>query len=254
MPMSEAQIDRWLERGSKFFKTVTRNPVVRAELLDRGLSDEELAQGWALYSGLHGFNAEGKSRAATSATASGRALAALDAWDAPAYKTTKAVLDAHYLAVSTYLFEKLEARVGPSAVVGVELFLDRIAALREGKADGIEPAVGRAAVDLLATRKLIDREREAELRGFIAQVRQGARSQEVVPATPADPRRDESAERFARWLHEWREIARVAVVRRDYRISLGLAQRRSSGRDGDEDIEIEDEDTEGEGEEGGGKE
>ena len=48
--LTEQVIDRWLERGTKFFKTVSRNPVVRSALLARGLSDEELAIGWKLYS------------------------------------------------------------------------------------------------------------------------------------------------------------------------------------------------------------
>lgn len=55
MEISEAIIDRWLERGSKFFKTTARNPVVRDALRARGLSDEELTRGWQLYTELHGF-------------------------------------------------------------------------------------------------------------------------------------------------------------------------------------------------------
>lgn len=30
---SEDEIDRWLERGGRFFKAVARNPVVRGELI-----------------------------------------------------------------------------------------------------------------------------------------------------------------------------------------------------------------------------
>ena len=49
MVIGEDEIDRWLERGGKFFKTVARNPVVRAALHARGLSDDELHAGWKLY-------------------------------------------------------------------------------------------------------------------------------------------------------------------------------------------------------------
>jgi hypothetical protein len=48
-----------------------------------------------------------------------------------------------------------------------------------------------------------------------------------------DPRRRTVAEAYVDWLHEWREVARVAVNRRDYRIALGLAQRRTNGDDTD---------------------
>jgi hypothetical protein len=57
-----------------------------------------------------------------------------------------------------------------------------------------------------------------------------------VAAAEKDPRKVEVAQAFIRWLHEWREIARIAIARRDYRISLGLAQRRRVGAaDGEAD-------------------
>ena len=62
MELGEDDIDRWLERGGKFFKTVARNPVVRAALLARGLSDDELLAGWRLYTDLHGFGSEAAAR------------------------------------------------------------------------------------------------------------------------------------------------------------------------------------------------
>lgn len=30
------------------------------------------------------------------------------------------------------------------------------------------------------------------------------------------------------WIDEWREVARIALARRDYRIQIGLAQRRQA--------------------------
>ncbi len=45
MEINEAQIDRWLERGGKFFKSVARNPVIRGTMLARGLTDDELKHG-----------------------------------------------------------------------------------------------------------------------------------------------------------------------------------------------------------------
>jgi hypothetical protein len=228
MEITEVQIDRWLERGTKFFKTVARNPVVRGALLSRGLTDEELVQGWQYYSELHGFGAKSEARAATKLTAAAQAINEVDAWDAPTYAAARAVLDARYPDVARFLFENLEATVGVAAVVGVERFLDRIAALREGKAPDIDPDRQRAAVTLLGTRKIIDDSREAELRRLIGTARLGARPDEVIDAPEMDPRRMSVAEAYVNWLHEWREVARVAINRRDYRIALGLAQRRQA--------------------------
>jgi len=233
MGITETQIDRWLERGGKFFKTVARNPVVRGALLARGLTDEELATGWKLYADVHGFGARSEARAAIRETAAAQAINEIDAWDAPAFAAAHAVLDARYPEAAAFLFENLEADVGIAAIAGVERFLDRIDALRDGKAQAIKADTGPAAAALLATRRIVDDKRASELRALIATARLGARPEEVVPAPEQDPRRREVEESFIAWLNEWREVARVAVGRRDYRISLGLAQRRLSD-DGDE--------------------
>lgn len=229
MDINESEIDRWLERGGKFFKTVASNPVVRAALLSRGLSDEELEQGWKLFSELNGFSGATAARPATAQTAAAQALNELDAWDAPAFGAARAVLEARFPAVANFLFNNLDANDGIAAVAGVERFLERIAALRAGKADGVPAEAAGAAVDLLATRKILDGPREAELRTLIETVRRGARPEEVVPAPEIDPRRVEVAHAYITWIHEWREVARVAIARRDYRISLGIAQRRRNG-------------------------
>lgn len=81
MELDDDEIDLWLERGGKFFKAVARNPVVRAALLARGLSEDELLTGWKLYSELNGFGSEASARPATAQTAAAVALNELDAWD-----------------------------------------------------------------------------------------------------------------------------------------------------------------------------
>jgi hypothetical protein len=64
MEFTEQEIDQWPERGGKFFKTLARNPVVRAALLARGLTDQELQRGWSLYSDLNGFGTDAEARPA----------------------------------------------------------------------------------------------------------------------------------------------------------------------------------------------
>jgi hypothetical protein len=231
MEITEIQIDRWLERGTKFFKTVSRNPVVRGALLARGLTDEELAVGWQYYSELHGFGAKTEARSATKLTGAAQAINEVDAWDAPTFAATHAVLDKRFPEISQFLFDHLEASVGVEAVVGAARFLDRLDALREGKAPAIDPEKQKAAVSLLSTRRIIDEAREASLRKLIEVARLGARPEEVIEAPEVDPRRRSVAEAYIDWLHEWREVARIAVNRRDYRIALGIALRRTSSDD-----------------------
>ncbi len=237
MDITESMIDRWLERGGKFFKSVARNPVVRGTLRARGLTDEELGHGWQYYSDLNGFGKQGLARAATKETAAAQAINEIDAWDAPTYSAAHAVLDTRYPEASHFLFENLEANVGVAAVAGAQHFLDRVDQLRDGKAPSVDPDQGRAAVDLLGTRKIIDATKEAELRSLIDTARAGAQPGEVIEAPEMDPRRREVAETYIDWLNEWREVARVAIARRDYRISLGLAQRRQASDEPDEPVQ-----------------
>lgn len=236
MEITEVLIDRWLERGGKFFKTVARNPVVRGTLTARGLTDDELKHGWGLYSELHGFGATSQLRAATKETSAAQAINALDAWDAPTYAAAHAVLDSRYPEVAAYLFENLVAATGVAAVSGVLRFLDRVAALRDGKAPNVDPEKGRAAVELLATRKIVDAAKEGEMRRHIEAAKLGARPEEIIVPAEIDPRRREVAAAYIQWLNEWREVARVSVSRRDYRISLGLAQRREASEESEEPV------------------
>jgi len=94
-------------------------------------------------------------------------------------------------------------------------FLYRIDQLRDGTAASIDADSGRAAVELLATRKIVDAAREADLRALIETARRGAQPDEVILAPEIDLRRREIAETYINWLNEWREVARVAISRRE---------------------------------------
>jgi len=198
--------------GASFFRAVARNPVVRGTLLARGLTDEELALGWQLYSDLHGFGKQAQALPATKQTAAAQAINALDAWDAPAYGAAHAVLDVRFPEVSAFLFKNLEATIGLATVAGVQRFLDRLALLRDGKAPNVDPEKGRAAIEPLATRKIVDAAKEAELRQLIDTARLGARPDEVIIPAEMDPRRRDVAEPYINWLNEWREVARVSIA------------------------------------------
>ncbi len=229
MEITERRIELSLNRAASFFKTVARNPVVRGELLSRGLTDAELERGWSMYGALLGFR-NGRAVHAVSAvseTEAARALNAIDAWDAPAFSAAKAVLANRYPKVERFLFEDLVASTGPASVAGVERFLERVAMLRAGKAAGLSAEESKGAMELLGARKILDEIQESELRRLISVAKSGARPSEFRAPDAIAPEREKQAIEFLRWLHEWREVARTAIKRRDYLISLGLAQRRS---------------------------
>jgi hypothetical protein len=228
MEITERRIEQALNRAARFFKAVARNPVVRGELLARGLTDAELERGWSLYSALLGFR-NGRAVHPVSAvteTEAARALNTIDAWDAPAFSAAKAVLAHRYPSVERFLFSDLAPATGPASVAGVERFLERVSMLREGKANLPNVDDGKGAVELLAARKILDEIQESELRRLIAVAKGGARASEFRAAAAMAPERQQQAIAFMSWLHEWREVARVAIKRRDYLIALGLAERR----------------------------
>jgi hypothetical protein len=232
--ISDALLNRWIERGGKFFRAVGRNAVVRATLLERGLDDDELARGWALYSELLGFGPRTLLSATRDTTAAAAALNELDAWDAPAYAAMRAVLDARHPKVSAFLFDNLSPATGPAAAAGVARLLARVDALRDGKAEGIPAKEGRTSVALLGVRKILDATREEQLRALLETVQKGAQPDEAI-TREEDPRRDEVTREYVAWLREWREVARAAIARRDYRVALGLAQlKRGDGEPTDD--------------------
>ena len=104
----------------------------------------------------------------------------VDAWDAPAYSATRAVLDTRYPAVSAFLFQKLEAATGTAAVAGVKRFLDRIDLLRDGQAPNVDPDSGRTAVEL--------KSRGSRSAGAIIELRSVWRSAGKEPKSPTSRR------------------------------------------------------------------
>lgn len=212
--------NRWLERGYKFLRTLSRNGIVRGALLDRGLTEEELQRGWDLFATASGFTRN--PHLAGPELSAGEALQRLEAWDAPNYAATHATLENRTPAAHAYLMLGLVAGAGPDAVVGVRNFVDRAIALREGTVAGVSAAEGAEAVRLLAQRKIFNEAIERQLREWIARTQQGA-----APQTKASPDDEASFVQYRNWVHEWREIARATITQRSYLIALGLAERRN---------------------------
>jgi hypothetical protein len=216
-------VGRWLERGTRFFRAITRNPVIRGVLLQRGLTTDELARGWELYSRVFGL-AQSPAAPPQLDTAAADAMNELDAWDGPAYRVIRSVLGLHDPTVERFLFDGVRAGEGPEAVSSVERFLTNVGQLKEGRAEGIDDQRGRAALALLAERKLFTDADAQRLRELFEITKQGAPPAPLPP--PEDPTQASAVEDYVKWISEWREVARFAIHRRDYLISLGLAHRK----------------------------
>jgi hypothetical protein len=124
---------------------------------------------------------------------------------------------------------ELVAADGPESVIGVQLFVERMEALRAGTAAGVSATEGAEAVRLLAERRIFDEESESFLKQWIKLAQEGA--------TPelGDEQAEAAFAAYRSWLHEWREVARVTITQRSHLIALGLAARRQSE---DDEVEV----------------
>jgi hypothetical protein len=123
----------------------------------------------------------------------------------------------------------LSAAEGSAAVGSVETFLTRIGRLRDGSAED------QQAVLLLIERKILGPELESQLHAWLKTAKQGAGPSPIAAesdasrsaANQAEAKFFDNAAAFHQWLGDWRGQAREVITRGDYRIRLGLSQRRS---------------------------
>jgi hypothetical protein len=123
------------------------------------------------------------------------------------------------------LFDRLEPKQGPEAVVSVGTLLDRLDQLENSPERELTRAADHAALATLAQRGYTPAER-ARLRGLIEL------AQTVAPVAPvSDDERQAILHELHAWFIDWSTTARSVLDRRDHQIRLGLARRRKSKTD-----------------------
>lgn len=228
------------QRALAFLAGVARNPDIQRLLAARGWSLADYEEGWSRLRGSLGY-ASGTPQSPVRTLAS-EATEAIDAWDEPTFRIAQATLRYRYPGQHAFLFA---GDVGPvrgvGAILPVVRFLDRLDALERGRG---RPKATRqadaAAVAALAKRGIGAAERK-RVRALIEQASQaeGLAPADSRPRPPtAPPEEDDDAHQAAllalyHWLHEWSELARITIRRRDLLIRLGLAspRRRTDGKD-----------------------
>jgi hypothetical protein len=245
--LSDKDIERIIQRATKFLRALSQNSHIRDLLVRGGYDAEEHERGWQLLLELLGYRPNASFAPAAEMTAQAAAEAELDAWDGPAFERSRYPLERAFPEQARYIFENLGPKTGADSVGAVATFLNRVAALRDGT-DPDRAAMrdeDRKAAALLEKRRVLDASEEQRLRKLIAEAKRLAAPLPAPP--PIDPaRRQVAARELDAFLRDWRETARVLVTRRDYQIQLGLAERRSRT------IEVEDDD-EGSGATGAGE-
>jgi len=221
--ISYRTIQRDLERAAKFLGTLSRSPQVwRVMVTAAGYSQAVHDAGWGRYLAVMGYRPPAPS-ADEHPSQQNEAIAQLDEFDGPAFARAKAAWARPFPAQSERVFRGLSAAEGAGAVASVQTFLTRVAELRGGSPED------QAAAALLAERKILTPEVQAQLEGWIAAARTGAPPPDELPGgLMQDPTYLEQAQALHDFLQDWRTQARNVINRRDYLIQLGLASRRPS--------------------------
>ncbi len=155
------------------------------------------------------------------------AVVELDAWDDPHFAAIRATLERQYPEIAERLFENLEPKQGPEAVMGVDLLLRRLTDMENGK--GKDKAAHKqdlAALELLASRGYTQAERE-RLRGLV----KTAKTLTVPAVALDDAGRAKILLDLYRWLNDWSAQARIVITKRAHLIRLGLAKPRKASKE-----------------------
>lgn len=214
------------KRAFAFLHALGTSLNVRAIMKSHGYTQEDHLEGWRLLTKTSGPNGNlGGMRVATS-----DAIAELDAWDEIGFRKAYATLARRFPDQAKLVFDDLAASQGPSCVVGIVKFLDRLDILEKGPGRTATQDTDKQALELLAKRG-IDTAERARLRALVD-------AAQAEPELPLGAKTvDELNETRTRdlvalyaWYTEWAEIARAVISRRNERIALGIAKRRKSDR------------------------
>jgi hypothetical protein len=209
-------------RAFQFLMGVNSLPTVRDLMTERGFDEAEAMRGWDL---LRTVGMSPRAERITDGEVR-NAVTQLDQWDEGAFILLDSAFTRHPDAHEAVL-NGLAPIAGDGAVMNADTLMKRLAELEKTED-------GRAALATLAKRG-IDKAERKRIAGLV-EVAMGKGKMVRDPArSEADAAYEEALLDLRDWYTEWAEIARFVVKRRDYLITLGLAERRGTG--GDLDIE-----------------
>jgi hypothetical protein len=204
------------------------NPRVLEALMSRGFQEEDLEDGWRRLRALGKVKFVARNPRAVAPNE----LQSLDKWENTWFPVADATLRHRFPKVHELVFLNVAQTKGAAVIISVQLFVERVAALREGDAQS------RTAAKLLSVRGITDPVLD-EARSLLAQLRRPA---EEGRGVDFDARRKETlaaeAELWA-WYLEWSQIARGVIPDRRLLRELGLLR---SARDGESDDTIDGDD------------
>lgn len=218
-------------RVTRFVQAATINPRIRARLAAHGLTQDQVDRASSLLMRLMRLP---KQAEPTPLDATARlAMNVLDEADEDLFRLIRGAWQFRFPEQYAFVTDKLQPSTGFGAVLGVEMLLNNLDELDEGPSRVSTRDKDHEALAYLANRG-VNKAKRSQLRMFVEQ----AKSLKPLAIPPTDAwliERLETLIELRQWYLEWADVARVAIKRRDMLISLGLASRRQSASESQQD-------------------
>ncbi|MBN8614201.1 MAG: hypothetical protein J0L92_26620 [Deltaproteobacteria bacterium] len=205
-------------RAFQFLMGINNLPTVRELMTTLGFDESERERGWDL---LRTVGMRPRPDRLTDVDVR-NAVTAIDQWDERAFVFIDSAFTRHPDAHAAVL-KDLAPIAGDGAVMNADTLLRRLADLEKTEE-------GRAALAALAKKGLGEAERK-RIAGLVEVAMGKGKMIAATTLTDAEAAHEEALLDLRDWYTEWAEIARFSVKRRDYLITLGLAERRSGDLD-----------------------
>jgi len=211
------------ERAFSFLRAAGTSADVRAVLEANGYTQADHEEGWSL---LLKASCKESVTTAVATNVAAEAIRMLDEWDEPGFHKAHAALMRKFPAQAAFLFQDLAPTQGPSAMLGVARFLDRLDALEKSEDRKDTRDEDKHALEVLAVRGITTDER-LRLRKLI----EATQTQPVIPMSAKKAEEIETKHMadlldLYAWYSEWTEVAHAVVDSRGHRIALGVAKRK----------------------------
>lgn len=230
--MTSTKARRLPGRVFVFLQGIARRPVIYMHLSEKGYSKQAHEEGQRLLQAVSSLQIPDELPSTNQAYVD--ALTAVDGWDETHFALADASLSRRYPSQHAYLFrDGLKAEQGVEAINSVSTFLERFKALR----DGVDPErektrkEDQAAVQLLEQRSIVTKETVAQLEAHLAILKDVPEVSQLMPTPEQRAKYTKAMFELETWFEDWSNIAKIVLRdRKDYRISLGLAERKAAAK------------------------
>ena len=221
--MPSLSLDEKISKVVKFLMGSTDRRIASL-LSERGFSDDDRAEGWALFDRVAGrvFPVSVGVGQGIPKSETRPIVQRIVAWENLWFEVADAALLRQYPLIRDDLFRNLDRASGREVVINVRVFVSKYRQL----ADRTDEESARA-VSLLAKRGLT-RERVDEVERLLESIKTAPLTGETKSDADQEHKaaHEEAISKMWAWYQEWARLSRSVVTNRHQLIALGLATRR----------------------------